>query len=322
MLSRERVIQVIKHQKPDRVPLYGWLTNDEFEKKVVQAFGSVDNFEDKYEFDLVHVFPRFGPFRYKEIDNVRKEVGVIEPGQLLSIPLTDPNDSSLYKSIVDDVKLNKEKKGRFLYIQTPGYFEAYNSPFGIENHLMYLALYPEELHELYNRLAQWNVAFAGNCLDIGIDMIHVSDDWGAQRGLLFNPAIWKELLYPYHKVVCDAVKARGGFVSLHSDGNINQVFEDVIELGYDVVHPFQESAGMNVYDFKEKYRGSISIMGGLDVQETIGFGKLDHLRNEIMRIIDLFRDGGLIYCTSHMIQPHCSIEELVFAYDFIFEYIR
>ncbi len=108
-------------------------------------------------------------------------------------------------------------------------------------------------------------------------------------------------------------------MSLHSDGNVSSVIDGIIKLGYDVVHPYQESAGMDLYEFKRKYINSFVIMGGLDVQTTIGFGKYDFLKSEIERVINLFKDGGLLYCTSHFIQAHCSIEELKFAYDTIYK---
>jgi len=37
-----------------------------------------------------------------------------------------------------------------------------------------------------------------NCLDLGVDMIHVSDDWGAQQGLMFHPGLWRRLIFPNH----------------------------------------------------------------------------------------------------------------------------
>lgn len=36
---------------------------------------------------------------------------------------------------------------------------------------------------------------------------------------------------------------------------------------------------------------------------------------EIERVMRLFADGSGLYCTSHFVQDHCSIEELVFALD-------
>jgi uroporphyrinogen decarboxylase len=153
-------------------------------------------------------------------------------------------------------------------------------------------------------------------------MIHVSDDWGAQNSLMFSPEIWRELIFPYHKGVTDAVKQRGAFVSLHTDGNNMSVLDGIVELGYDVLHPFQESAGMDYGVYKSKYADKFVIMGGLDVQNTIGFGKLDNLKAQIERVIGMFKDGGMLFCTTHFVQDHCSIEELTFAYDLVYDLVR
>ena len=63
-------------------------------------------------------------------------------------------------------------------------------------------------------------------------------------------------------------------------------------------------------------------MGGLDVQTTIGFGRLDFLRGEIERILRMFSGGGLLFCTSHFVQDHCTIEELTFAHGAAYELCR
>jgi uroporphyrinogen decarboxylase len=322
MLSRERVIEVIQHRKPDRMPIYGWVRAN-LEKQIAEAFGSVEAFEDRYEFDLAHIFGGPSQYRQEDLDALfARGGGTIEPAALLEISLQDPNEPSGYDDIRSQVEYHKEQRGRFVYMQTPGIFECLNGSFGIQNHLMYLALYEKELHEVYRRQAEWNRAFAINCLDLGIDMIHVSDDWGAQFGLMFHPDVWRRLMYPYHKITCDAVRQRGGFLSLHSDGNVTQVLDGIVELGYQVVHPFQESAGMDFQDFKQHYMKSFVIMGGLDVQTTIGFGKLDRLKREIERIVGMFPDGGFIFCTTHFVQDHCTMEELKFAYDLVYELVR
>ena len=159
------------------------------------------------------------------------------------------------------------------------------------------------------------MAFVINCIDLGVDMIHISDDWGAQNSLMFSPQIWWEMLYPYHKHVVDAVKSRGCYVSLHSDGNIMSVLDGVEKLGFDVVHPFQESAGMDYSADLSSFRLKLTIMGGMDEQATKGFGNFDALASEIRRVLGLCKEGGLLYCTTHYVQSHCSIEVLTFAYD-------
>jgi uroporphyrinogen decarboxylase len=322
VLPRDRVVQVIRHQKPDRTPIYGWVSAN-LTPQITETFGSVTAFEDKYEFDFAHLFG--GPPTYPS-DAAEKlraaNGGEITPAAALDLPLTDPNDHGAYRDMADQIRHHKEQRGRFVYMQTPGIFEALNGLFGIEQHLLYLLMYPDELHQVYRRQAEWNRAFAMNCIDFGIDMVHVSDDWGAQNGLLFSTDIWWSMIFPYHKITADAVRQRGAFLSLHSDGNVNAVIDGIAELGYQVVHPWQESAGMSLAEQKAKHGDRFVVMGGLDVQTTIGFGRLDVLRSEIERVLRLFADGGLLFCTTHFVQDHCTIEELTFAYDTVYRLVR
>ncbi len=322
MTSRERVIAVIEGRRADRIPVYAWVRAN-LDKQISAAFGSVDAFEDRYEFDFAHLFGGPGPFPGKQLKALREaNGGVIEPSHLLDIPLSDPDDAASYDTLRASVDHHKTQRNRFVYVQTPGIFECLNGPFGIENHLMYLVLFEAELHEVYRRQADWNRRFAMNCLDIGVDMIHVSDDWGAQTGLMFSPDTWRNLIYPYHKITCDAVRQRNGYLSLHSDGNVTQVLDGIVDLGYNVLHPYQVSAGMDYNLYFQKYQDRFSIMGGLDVQTTIGFGKLDRLRDDITNVLHAFRERGLLLCTTHFVQDHCTIEELVYAYDLIYSLVR
>jgi uroporphyrinogen decarboxylase len=118
------------------------------------------------------------------------------------------------------------------------------------------------------------------------------------------------------------VRERGGYLSLHSDGNVTQVLDGIVELGYNVLHPYQESAGMSYDLYFEKYADKFTVMGGLDIQTTLGFGDLDKLRSEIERILKKFAKRGMMFCTTHFVQDHCSIEELTFAYDLVYDLVR
>jgi len=324
MTSRERVTEVINHRKPDRIPIFGWLGNDEFAPKVVEAFGSVDAFTDKYEFDITSYGPNLVPFDWNLLHDLKmsKPDHKITPEEVLDIPLTDPDNMENYKDFIKAVRNNRTGKDQFIYTFTWGYFEGYSMIFGIEDHLVNILLYKNELKEIHKRLAAWHIKFANNVLDAGADMVHFSDDWGAQRGLMFSPDLWWELVYPYYAEVIPHIKKRKGYVSLHSDGNIAQVLDGIVKLGFDVVHPYQESAGMDFDIFRNKYMRHFTVMGGLDVQNTIGFGKYDFLKSEIERILAMFKDGGMIFSTSHAVQPHCTVEELVFAYDLIYDIVR
>ena len=79
---------------------------------------------------------------------------------------------------------------------------------------------------------------------------------------------------------------------------------------------------MDLDEFKRAYMNSFVVMGGLDIQTTLGFGKLEFLRAEIERVLRMFANGGLLFCTSHFVQSHCTIDELTFAFDTVYELSR
>jgi len=111
------------------MPVYGWVKFN-LEKQISSEFGSVEAFEDKYEFDLAHLFG--GPYPYH--GNVMEKLraahdGQIEPSHLLEVDMPDPDDMSTYAEIIAGIKHHKEQRGRFVYVQTPGLFEILNDPF-------------------------------------------------------------------------------------------------------------------------------------------------------------------------------------------------
>lgn len=321
MNSTERVKNAILGKRIDRQPIYGWVEWN-MKEPLIKNYGSAAAFEDHYEFDAAHLFGGPGAFRKDVMDSLNEENEELTPDVLLEADVfTDPGRPEDYRSLSESLAFHK-KRGRFCYVQTPGFFEHFNGLFGIENHLMYLLMYEDELSELYARQAEWTVHFADRCIDLGVDMIHISDDWGAQKNMMFSPELWRRLIYPNMKRVVDHVHERGAFVSLHSDGCIMNVADGIAELGIDVVHPWQENAGMSYETYLEKYQDRFAILGGICVQSALGILPQERLEAEIRRVFRLLRGKRWIVCTTHFVQEHCKIEDLTFTYDLIYQLAR
>ena len=321
MNSTERVTRAILGKETDRTPIYGWVSAN-LSNEITAAYGSVAAFEDQYEFDMAHLFAGPGVFRGDLLDKIRAENDELTPDLLVDEDIfRSPDNLAEYQNLTDALNFHK-KRERFCYIQTPGFFEQFNGVFGIENQLLWLAMYPDELGELYRRQADWTIRFAGHCIDLGVDMVHISDDWGAQNDLLFSPKLWRELVYPQMKRVVDYVHSRGCFCSLHSDGCVKKVADGIVDLGLDVVHPWQESAGMGYDFYLDNYADKFAILGGICVQSSIGLLPRDELEADIRRVFGLLKGKRWMCCTTHFVQQHCSIEDLGFAYDLIYRLAR
>ena len=155
-----------------------------------------------------------------------------------------------------------------------------------------------------------------------MDMIHISDDWGSQKDMLFSPDTWKEIIYPNMKMIVDHVHSKGVLASLHSDGCIRKVLDGVRDIGFDVVHPWQENADMPLELYLGNYSDKFAIMGGICVQSALGIMGREDLENEIKRVFSFLRGKRWICCTSHFVQKHCSVDELEAAYNLIYKLAR
>lgn len=314
MTSKELVLKTMKGENPGRTPIYGWVLF-ELEEQITKEFGSVSNFEDTYEFDMAHIFCGPDPFK-KCLSSLLEQKKTITPEILLDIDFDDIDSEKDYENVKKSLAHHRQRD-RFCYMQTRGIFESLNDVFGIENHLMYMALYPDELMEIYQKMANWNVKNAHHLIDLGVDGIHVSDDWGSQKSLMFSPAMLQEMIVPHHKRIVSECKKRGVLTSLHSDGCIAPALDSIVDIGYDFIHPWQENCSMPYSLYLDKYQDKFGILGGVCVQSTLGFGNFERVESEIKRVFSLLKGKRWACCTTHFVESTCSMEELIFAYDLI-----
>lgn len=314
MTSKELVLKTMKGENPGKTPIYGWVVS-ELKQPITQAFGSVANFEDTYEFDMAHVFGGPSPFK-NCLSSFRQQNIEITPEILLDLDFDDIDSEHDYEDVKQSLAHHRQRD-RFCYMQTFGIFEALNDVFGIENHLLYMALYPEELMEVYQKMADWNVKNVHHLIDLGVDGIHVSDDWGSQKSLMFSPDMLREMIVPHHKRIVSECKKRGVLASLHSDGCIAPALDSIVEIGYDFIHPWQENCSMPYSLYLDKYQDKFGILGGVCVQSTLGFGNMERLESEIRRVFSLLKGKRWACCTTHFVESTCSMDELTFAFDLI-----
>ena len=97
----------------------------------------------------------------------------------------------------------------------------------------------------------------------------VSDDWGHKTQTMFSPQIMRKLIIPWHKKIVDLIHQTGRPAVLHSCGNIKEVMGDVINIGYDAKHSF-EDAIQKIEEAYLEYGNDIALLGGIDVDFLCG----------------------------------------------------
>lgn len=114
-----------------------------------------------------------------------------------------------------------------------------------------------------------------------VDGVFFMDDWGSQTSLLISPAMWREFYKPLYKDYCDILHSKGKYVFFHSDGNIESIYPDLIEIGIHAVN--SQLFCMNIEKLGELYSGKITFFGEIDRQYTLPFGTTDEVRNAVKR---------------------------------------
>jgi len=127
-----------------------------------------------------------------------------------------------------------------------------------------------------------------------VDAISFMDDWGSQNQLLIDPATWREIFKPLYKQFCDLARAHGKFVFMHSDGNIQSIYPDLIEIGVNAVN--SQLFCMDMAELARIAKGKITFWGEIDRQYAMAFGTEEEVQQAVQRVRTSLGDskGGVI----------------------------
>lgn len=184
---------------------------------------------------------------------------------------------------------------------------------GMEDLMMDMLAAPALAHWLFERTAALQQHAAEQFARAGVDIVITGDDVAGQKGMLMKLEMWREFLKPRLAATVRAVKrARSDtFVFYHSDGNVEPVIPDLIEIGIDILNPVQPEC-MDPAALKRKFGDRLSFWGTVSVQGTMPFGTPEQVRAEVRaRIREVARGGGLILAPAHVLGPETPWENIV-----------
>ena len=174
-------------------------------------------------------------------------------------------------------------------------FEVLYGLRGMEKFFLDLHDHRAEVENLLDRLVEYDCQMIQAYGEVGVDGVLAGDDWGSQTSLLIDPRTWRELFKPRYKVLVEACHRAGLHAMLHSDGNLDAIFPDLVEIGIDVYHPLQPGA-MDVDRWLSEYKGELCFYTGVDVQRVLPFVSPREVKDSVRRAVDKFSSarGGFV----------------------------
>ena len=242
----------------------------------------------------------------KDIGNVK---GCVLPEPTLEgYEFPDPVAPRFFESIPEQLRAYTD---RFrVYAVGFSLYERAWTLRGMENLMMDFIEHPDFVHRLLKAISEWNFGQVEEALKYEIDGVYYGDDWGQQRGLLMGPRIWHEFIKPALGPMYRVVREAGRYVIIHSCGDVDELFDDLIELGLNCFNPFQPEV-MDVEALVRRYRGRLAFFGGLSTQRTLPYGSVEDVRRETQRLIDIGGEGGYILSPAHAVPKDVPLENML-----------
>lgn len=230
-------------------------------------------------------------------------------GQVTNIPIEDWEDMENF--VFPDPKAEgrfdgleealdeAEEKGLYVQLNSPQcIFERMHFLRGFENTLMDCIAEPEEIENLAAKLADYQIGIIEEAYRLGKGRIHcydTTDDWGTQQTLMISPELFRSIFKPQYKRVFDKAHECKMDIRFHTDGKINAILPDLIELGVDIINIHQPRL-VNIDEVSKVARGKICFEVAVDIQETLPKGNKELIEKEVIELVEKWAtpDGGMI----------------------------
>jgi len=291
LTSREIVWKAIRFEGPPRVPR---LLPEPWGADIVSpAIGRAPGWEPSVEGE-------------DEWGCVWRQTEVKNMGQVAVHPLDDWRklddylwpDFTIPERYTEPVAQIDRDEGKFVVgvLSGYGFLSRMDMLRGTENFLCDHYLHPDELGHLADRVVELRLQAIRGWAQTGkVDAVWIFDDWGVQDRLLIRPELWRQFYKPrYARMIAEAHRYGLAFI-VHSCGKIDDVLDDCIEIGLDVIQQDQQE-NMGLENLSRRFGGRICFFNPVDIQSVMQRGTPQQVAAYARRMVKLLGDfnGGFI----------------------------
>lgn len=203
-------------------------------------------------------------------------------------PWIGSND--VYYKDVDIIK-DYLPDGMKLIVNHGPLYSAISRTMGLEAMSIAMVDNPDLLRAVANKIGALCVHIVENLVQREwVGGIWWGDDMAYTTGLMVPPDFLRTYVFDFYRQIGSLCRQYGKLFLFHSDGQIEEVFEDLIECGIQATHP-NEPTSVNIVELKKRWGDRLSFCGNIDVGLLVQ-GQPEDITNAVRKLIEQVGPGG------------------------------
>ena len=165
---------------------------------------------------------------------------------------------------------------------------------GYVNLIMDMADDNPNVSKLIQMVSDFNLEVVKKWIEIEPDVIMYPEDLGMQIGPMLSPDQFRKYIKPVYQRIMKPARDKGMIVHMHSDGDIRDLLDDIIDGGVQVINLQDLVNGIDW--IKEKFAGKICIDLDIDRQKITPYGTPEEIDDLVREEVEKLgsKEGGLI----------------------------
>jgi len=275
------ILNVFNKKTPSRPTLFEFFLNDPLEAKLAQADKVLTPWDgDEYYIQKIKAFTAAGydytnldasPFNFV-IEDIHRQASIsANEGSVIhdwdsfeAYNWQNPRDQ--YEGRLERLEKHLPDGMKFIVFGPGGVLENTIRLTGFDN-LCYMTVDDPELVKAVvdgvgQRLYDYYAQFAElDCVGALIS----NDDWGFNTQTMLSSDDLRKYIFPWHKKFAEIAHNAGKPIMLHSCGNLEFVYDDIInDMKFDAKHSYEDKI-QPVEEAYDALKGKIAVLGGIDV---------------------------------------------------------
>ena len=182
-------------------------------------------------------------------------------------------------------------------------FSSYcvTGPTAIESFMLNLYDNPEFVARMMDWHTEWQLAIVEAVRDLPFAALYVADDLCDNTGLLFPPAVIRELWEPRIARLTAFVRQMKVPLWFHCCGNLSPMLPIFDRLGVDAIHPLQPACN-DIRAVRRQWGNRFCLVGNLNIEGVLAWGTPDDVRRAARELLeDVGKQGAYVLASSHSI---------------------